>query len=67
MKGKEKLVLQGLDAVRISIDKFLAYFPIETVENAKELIASENSLNEKEFDNRLGSILNLNPFVSQKD
>jgi hypothetical protein len=61
MAGKEELVLKGLDAARANIDKFLSYFTKSTIENVQMLIQEENSLNEKEFDPNLGTIVNPNP------
>jgi len=61
MAGKEYIVINGLDAARNGIDRFLAYFPQQEVDAVKELILEENRLNEKEFDPSLGTILNLKP------
>jgi len=61
MAGKEALVLKGLEAAQINIDKFLAYFPEETVNKVKNKVKEENDLNVKEFDRSLGDIINLAP------
>lgn len=57
--GKEELVLKGLDATKRKIDDFIAYFPKQTVDEVSSLITEENKLNEKEFDQELGKILNM--------
>ena len=61
MAGKEDLVLKGLEAAKSNIDKFLAYFPNNKLESVQKLIQEENELNEKEFDPKLGVIVNPNP------
>ncbi|KAL3793007.1 hypothetical protein ACHAW5_007775 [Stephanodiscus triporus] len=61
LAGKEAIVNNGLKSVRRDLDDFLAFFPIDVVEEAKLKIANENELNFKEFDPSLGSILNPNP------
>ena len=61
MAGKEKVVLNGLEATRKSIDEFLSYFPRQDVESVLSKIAAENELNVKEFDPELGTIVNLKP------
>eukprot|EP00578_Thalassiosira_sp_NH16_P030522 CAMPEP_0181078800 /NCGR_PEP_ID=MMETSP1071-20121207/1682_1 /TAXON_ID=35127 /ORGANISM="Thalassiosira sp., Strain NH16" /LENGTH=265 /DNA_ID=CAMNT_0023160145 /DNA_START=40 /DNA_END=837 /DNA_ORIENTATION=- len=61
LSGKEAIVNNGLKSVRRDIDDFLSYFPNDVVDEAKSKIMSENELNFKEFDPRLGSILNPNP------
>lgn len=53
--------MKGLDATRKSIDEFLAYFPKDLVDAAKEKVKGENELNFKEFDRNLGDIINQNP------
>jgi hypothetical protein len=59
MTGKEALVLKGLDATKQSIDAFIAYFPQAKVDEPRQRIKDENTLNIKEFDSALGDILNL--------
>jgi hypothetical protein len=59
MSGKEAIVLKGLDATRQSIDSFIGFFPTAKVDEQKQRITEENSLNIKEFDPSLGSIVNL--------
>merc|ERR1712050_168890 len=50
MKGKEDLVLKGLDATRRSIDEFLTYFPKSELDPVTAILKEENDLNVKEFD-----------------
>eukprot|EP00979_Chaetoceros_neogracilis_P006371 scaffold1290_cov230-Chaetoceros_neogracile.AAC.2 len=67
LAGKEKIVLDGLQATRKGIDDFLSYFPKDDVLAVVTRIESENSLNEKEFDKELNQgsgILNLKPTQS---
>mmetsp|Transcript_12715 Transcript_12715/g.16601 ORF Transcript_12715/g.16601 Transcript_12715/m.16601 type:complete len:260 (+) Transcript_12715:251-1030(+) len=60
MAGKEPLVLNGLEATKIQVDKFLSFFPKTDVDAAKQRVVDENMLNEKEYDvANLGSIGNL--------
>ena len=61
MAGKEALVLKGLEAAQINIDKFLSFFPEETIASVKAKVKEENDLNVKEFDPKLGDIINLAP------
>ena len=61
MAGKENLVLSGLGAAQNKIDKFISFFPEETVQKIKSQIKEENDLNIKEFDPSLGDIINLPP------
>jgi hypothetical protein len=57
---KEELVLKGLDATKRKIDDFINFFPTANVEEVSTLIAEENRLNAKEFDDpALGQILNM--------
>ena len=57
--GKQDLVLKGLDATKRDIDDFLAYFPSNQVDKVKAKVSEENELNIKEFDQSLGTILNM--------
>ena len=66
MAGKETLVLKGLEATQLKLDEFLAFFPVETVKMVKRQIKEENELNVKEFDQSLGTILNLPPSANNK-
>jgi len=61
LAGKEAIVNSGLKSVRRDIDELLSMFPKDVVDEAKAKIQSENELNYKEFDPKLGSILNPNP------
>ena len=61
MAGKEALVLKGLESAQVNLDQFLAFFPQETVDKVKSKVKEENELNMKEFDPKLGDILNLPP------
>lgn len=61
MAGKEEVVLNGLQAASGNIDLFLNFFPDETVQKIKDQIKAENDLNVKEFDPKLGDIINLPP------
>jgi len=63
MGGKEPLVKKGLESAGKKIDDFLTYFPESEVSAVKEFIAEENALNEKEFDTKLGAIINPSPKV----
>jgi hypothetical protein len=63
MAGKEYIVINGLDAARNGIDRFVSFFPAKDVDAIKDLIREENKLNEKEFDPELGTILNLKPSI----
>ncbi|KAL7437508.1 hypothetical protein ACHAXH_003169 [Discostella pseudostelligera] len=66
LAGKEAIVINGLKSVRRDLDEFLSYFPAEVVEEARSRIATENELNFKEFDPKLGAILNPNPVPAAK-
>lgn len=59
MAGKEGLVLNGLEAVKLNIDDFLAFFPSSLIETVRNKILEENELNRKEWDPNLGEIVNL--------
>jgi hypothetical protein len=61
MAGKEELVVKGLEAARVNMDQFLAYFPKETVAQGLAKVEEENALNLKEFDPKLGDVFNLVP------
>lgn len=63
MAGKEGLVLTGLDSARRNIDEFLSFFPSTEIEVARQKILDENALNIKEWDPKLGEIVNLPPAV----
>jgi len=54
---------KGLESAGKKIDDFLTYFPESEVSAVKEFIAEENALNEKEFDTKLGAIINPSPKV----
>ena len=61
MAGKETLVLKGLEATQLKLDEFVGFFPTDTVDKIKLQIKEENDLNQQEFDQSLGTIINLSP------
>lgn len=61
MNGKEDLVIKGLDATQVKLDEFLLFFDEATLKKIKAQVQEENELNIKEFDESLGTIINLPP------
>ena len=54
-------VLKALAQTSKSIDEFMTYMPAEVVEAAKQQIVDENYLNEKEYPEDQGAIINPAP------
>ena len=52
-------VLAALDSTSRSIDNFMEFMPPSTVDAAKQQIVEENELNEKEYPQDQGQILNI--------
>mmetsp|Transcript_62408 Transcript_62408/g.111185 ORF Transcript_62408/g.111185 Transcript_62408/m.111185 type:complete len:328 (-) Transcript_62408:700-1683(-) len=58
---KRTVVLGGLKDAADKIDDFVMFFPDADVQAVRDLIKTENDLNEKEFPQDMGKILNLAP------
>lgn len=48
-REQSSFVLSALGSTSKSIDSFLALMPVDAVKAAKETVAEENALNDKEF------------------